>query len=53
MLCICVERLTHIEPLLRAHLLHQQDLGDSELHAHVRDRLAVDEVLLQAHMPAI
>lgn len=41
---------TYIEPLLRAHLLHQQDLGDSELHAHMRDRLAVYEVLLQAHM---
>jgi hypothetical protein len=41
---------THIEPLLRAHLLHQQHLGDPELHAHMRDRLAVDEVLLQAHV---
>ena len=41
---------THVKPLLRAHLLHQQHLRDPQLHAHVRDRLAVDEVPLQAHV---
>ena len=41
---------THIEPLLRAHLLDQQNLGDPQLHPHVRNRLAVYKILLQPHM---
>ena len=44
---------THIEPLLCAHLFNQQHLRDSQFQTHVWDRLAVHEVLLQAHMPAI
>lgn len=37
---------THIKPLLRAHLLHEQNLRDPQLRPHVRDRLAVHEVFL-------
>ena len=43
--------MTHIEPLLRAHLLHQQHLRDPQLHPDVRNRLAVHKVLLQPHVP--
>ncbi len=42
---------THIKPLLRAHLLHQQHLGYAQFDAHMRYRLAVHEVLLQAYVP--
>ena len=42
---------THIEPLLRSHLLHQQHLGYPQLHTHMRDSFSVHEVLLQAYVP--
>lgn len=38
----------HVEPLLRAQLLDQQDLRDAELGADMGYDLAVDEVLLEA-----
>ncbi len=41
----------HVEPLLRAQLLDEEDLRDAQLGADVRDDLAVDKVLLEAHVP--
>jgi hypothetical protein len=44
---------THIEPLLRAHLLDEQHLRDPQLHSHMRDGFAVDEVLLEPNVPGV
>ena len=41
---------THIEPLLRAHLLNKQHLWYPQLHAYMRDSFSVHKVLLQPHM---
>ena len=43
--------VTHIEPLLCAHLFDQQNLWDAQLDADVRDGFSVDKVLLQPNMP--
>jgi len=41
---------THIEPLLRAHFFHEQDLWDPQLGANVWDGLAIHKVLAQLHV---
>ena len=50
MCTLCHGRAAYIEPLLRAHLFHQQDFRYAQLHAHVWDGFSVHKVLLQPHM---
>ena len=42
---------THIEPLLCPHLFDQEHLWYAKLDPHMRNGLAVDEVLLQSDVP--
>ncbi len=45
--------ITHVEPLLGAHLLHQQDFRYAQFLTHIRNCLSVHEILLQPNVPVV